>query len=261
MRTFALNTAFPQDHKYPITLHSACVHHIQETVKGRVMPFHQILLVLDGKGTLYCNGKSYTLQKGCAFFTSSYTPVEYVNNGGLISAYLTVTGSAVAELAESFASDGLLFFENTNIQKFISLIKQIIFSYHFDCNQGALSVLAYSFFVEFLSQQNSNAPEWLNETVKYINLHFHEKLTLAELANLSFISVSKLCHNFKKAYSVSVFEYIMDVRLQHARATLLAFPDTMIKDVAEQCGFFDVGYFCKMYRKKYGKTPSEEKQD
>lgn len=224
------------------------------------MHCHQILLVLDGKGTLHCNGKTFALHKGCAFFTASHTPVQYINEGGLISAFLTVKGPAANDLAKKFSEDGLLFVENAKLEKYISFIKQLIYDYRNGCDQGKLSVQAYSILVDFLSQRKSDLPKWLNETVKYINLHFDEKLTLARLANLTYVSVSKLCHDFKKYYSVPVFEYIMNVRLQHAHALLRDSPNIMTKDVAERCGFFDVGYFCKAYRKKYGKTPSEEKR-
>lgn len=260
MIRFTLNTGIQDALIYPIAFYSASEYYEQETVQGRVLLFHQLLLVLDGKGTLIHNGKRYPLQKGCAFFTKSYTPVDYINEDGLISAFLTVKGPAIDSLAKNMTESGLLFKENVNVEKYVSLIQRLLYDYRNGCDQGTLSVQAYSIFVDFLSQRNSDAPKWLIDTVKYINLNLDKKLTLAELANLSFVSVSKLCHDFKKAYSVSVFEYIMNVRLQHARALFLASPDIMTKDVAELCGFFDTGYFCRMYRRKYGKSPSEEKK-
>lgn len=259
MIRFTLNTGIQDALAYPIAFYSACDYYEQENVQGRVMLFHQLLLVLDGQGTLIHNGKYYPLRQGCAFFTKSYTPVDYINEGGLISAFLTVKGPAIDSLAKNLTEDGLLFQENANVEKYVSLIKRLLYDYRKGCDQGTLSVQAYSIFVDFLSKHNSNIPEWLNKTVRYISLNLDKKLTLTELANLSYVSVSKLCHDFKKAFSVSVFEYIMNVRLQHARAILLSSPDIMTKDVAEQCGFFDTGYFCRMYRKKYGKAPSEEK--
>lgn len=259
MIRFTLNKGIQEALAYPIAFFSASDYYEQENVTGRVLLFHQLLLVLDGQGTLIHNGKRYPLKKGCAFFTKSHTPIDYINEDGLISAFLTVKGLGIDNLANNLTAEGLLFKEEVNIDKYVSLIKHLLYDYRNGCNQGKLSVQAYSIFVDFLSQRNSDAPKWIIDTAKYINHNLDKKLTLTQLAKLSFVSVSKLCHDFKKAYSVSVFEYIMDIRLQHARAILLASPDIMTKDVAEQCGFFDTGYFCRMYRRKYGKSPSEEK--
>lgn len=259
MRRFTLNTGLQEALIYPIAFYTASDYYEQENVKGRIMPFHQLLLVLDGEGTLRCGSKCYKLQKGCAFFTKSYTPVEYINENGLISAFLTIKGNAINSLAKKLTDEGLLFKENVNVEKYVSLIKKLLHDYRNGCDQGALSVQAYSIFVDFLSKQNPDIPDWLNATARYIVLNLDKKLTLSELASYSHVSVSKLCHDFKKHFSVSVFEYIMNIRLQHARALLLASPDIMTKDVSELCGFFDVGYFCRMYRKKYGKTPTDEK--
>jgi len=259
MRRFTLNMGMQDAIAYPITFFTANDYYEQESVEGRNMPFHQILLVLDGKGTLHFGDKSYPLKRGCAFFTAKHTPTAYINEGGLISAFLTVKGSAADKLSEEFTDNGLLFIANSNLDKYVSLIKQLLYDYHNDCDQGKLSVQAYSIFVDFLSQRDSNSPQWLNEAVRYINVHFDKKLTLEEIAQHTYVSVSKLCHDFKKVFSVSVFEYIMNVRLQHAHALFQNFFDITTTDVANQCGFFNVGYFCKMYKKKYGKTPLEHR--
>ncbi len=257
MRRFTLNMGMQDADAYPIAFFTADDYYDQENVEGRNMPFHQILLVLDGQGTLRFGDKSYTLKKGCAFFTAKHTPAAYINDGGLISAFLTAKGMAADKLAKEFTDDGLLFVENSNIAKYTSLIKQLLYDYQNGCDQGVLSVRVYSIFVDFLSQRASNVPRWLDETVRYINLHFNKKLTLEELAQHAYVSVSKLCHDFKKAYSVSVFEYIMNSRLQHAHTLLQNFSNITTTDVANQSGFFNVGYFCKMYKKKFGKTPLE----
>ena len=260
MSNFTVNTMAQQNDLYPIVFHTASDHHIQETVRNRILPSHQILLVLDGKGTLLFRGVEYPIQKGCGFFTAKDTLTEYVNEGGLISAFLTAGGPAADLLCQALSNDGFLFLEDVNLQKYLSMLQQLIRDYHDGCDQGKLSAQAYSFFVEFLSQKKTDLPAWLEKTVTYINLHFDRKLTLSDLAQQGCISVSKLCHDFKRHYGVSVFEYIMSVRLQYAHNLLLKSPETRTKDAAIQSGFFDVGYFCKMYRKQYGKSPSEQRR-
>lgn len=245
---------------YPIVFRTMKVYHEQETVRPLVMPFHQLLLVLDGKGTLFCNGNTYPIKKGSAFLTAQGAKVGYTNDGGLISAFLTAKGIAADMLAQSFLQDGLLLIENADPQKYVGLIADLAANYRSGIDQGKLSAMTYSVFVDFLSHRKKEIPTWLENTVAYIHLRFAEKLTLTELAKRQYVSVSKLCHGFKQYYGTSVIAYIMLVRLQYARDLLRNFPELMTKDVAASCGFTDVGYFCKAYRAKYHKSPSEEKR-
>ena len=259
MSQITVNTIFPETKRYPIMFYTANQDYSQENIIDRVLGRHQILIVLDGSGSLIYNGTTYKLKRGCAFYTAAKAPHSYINEGGLRCAFITALGPAADALAEELVTSGMYFTDNANIENMASEISQIIKLYNNGKDQGTLSTLTYSFFVDFLSKQKSDVPEWLENITKYIHIHLSEKLTLEKLAGVAFISVSKLCHGFKNYYSVSVFDYIIDIRLQHARDLLKASPKITTKEVAGACGFSDIGYFCKLYRKKYEKTPTEEK--
>ncbi|MBR2466341.1 MAG: helix-turn-helix transcriptional regulator [Clostridia bacterium] len=248
--------------KYPIVFLSAGEEHNQETVirPDGTSGFHQILFILEGRGTLRCNGESYALKKGCSFFTSVHTPVEYINEGGLVSAFLTVTGSAADELNDNFADNGFLFYKNTNTAKYLSAIKQIIYEYQKGADQGKLSSLAYSFYVDFFESAKNEEDDWLDEIAKYINKNFSKKITLAALSQHFCVSASTLCHSFKSRYGVPIFKYILEIRLRYARNLFITSNNIMVKDAALMCGFSDIVYFCKAYKKKFGKTPTEDKK-
>ena len=85
---------------------------------------------------------------------------------------------------------------------------------------GKLSSLCYSFFVDFFEEAYfENYPT--DKSIIYINKNFTEKITLSDIAKNSGVSVSKLCHDFKKKYGKTVFEYIMDLRLTYAKNIFL----------------------------------------
>ena len=253
------NTSDGENSPYPIVFRNLCENYIQESVRhGKTRTFHQILFVVDGEGELICGGKSYPLFRGCAFFTQAAVPVEYKNNGGLVSAFLTVTGETVDALARTLSSDGFAYFDNVNLEKYISMLRKIRHEFETDVDQGRLSALSYSFFVEFLSQRKSGAPEYLESAIKYIEVNLSKKLTIEDIARNSCVSESKFSHGFKKTYGVSVFEYIIERRLRYTRNMLLGPGRIMTKDVAHASGFSDVGYFCRAYKKRFGVTPSED---
>lgn len=64
---------------------------------------------------------------------------------------------------------------------------------------------------------------------------------------------------FKKTKAVmgcSPSDMVKDFKLSHA-VELLKHSGQSITDVAYSCGFTDVGYFGKCFRKKYGMSPRE----
>ena len=51
-------------------------------------------------------------------------------------------------------------------------------------------------------------------------------------------------------------QYITSVRLQQAKHLLLT--DSLpVSQVAEFCGYYDVAYFCYLFKKNVGLTPGE----
>ena len=257
MEDIIYNNDLVNSNHYPIWFCTASHYYLQESVKRRFM--HQFLFILDGKGTLYYGDKSFELKKGCAFFLAEDCYAEYVNEGGLVSCFITAKGVAMDVLAQNFAPDGYVFFENINVEKYSQLIKQILDVYKNYNDQAKLSLLTYSFFIKILSRSKNEFPHWVDVVINHINQNFHRKITLEELALCAYISTSKLCHDFQKFLSMTVFEYITTVRLENAQNLLYTQSDITLKDVARRCGFCDSGYFCKAYKRKYGKTPKGQK--
>lgn len=243
----------------PIYLHTVSSNYIQDfldTPNGR--DFHQILFVIDGKGILKHNDRIYELKKGCAFFTSENVPVLYQSTDNLVTAFLTVKGSAVAELERHFECDGFLFREAVDTDKYLSDINAIIDEFYSQRRNSILSSLCYSFFINFFEHKEQEYSQ-MREIAIYIEKKFTKKLTLKKIADRYGISISKLSHEFKKEFGQTVFEYILNLRLSYARNLIKLNPDFKIKDAALSCGFDDISYFCKAYKNKFGITPSNDK--
>lgn len=247
----------------PIIFYTASAYYDQLTTEyqGKMQNFYQILMVLDGKGTLYYNNKEYELKKGCAFFTSMYTKSKYVDMGGLVTAFLTVKGDGMPQIIEHFGYGDFKFFNFVNIEKYTDDIKQIINEYYKTKNESTLSALSYSFFIDFFQQQQGNALATLDKTALYIEKNFSKKLTLDELALINKTSVSKLCHDFKCKYGCTVFQYILNLRLNYAHNLLNTITNIKTKDIALACGFEDTSYFCRLYKSKFGTTPLDRQKD
>lgn len=74
------------------------------------------------------------------------------------------------------------------------------------------------------------------------------------------ISSGYLSAAYKKAFGVTISKYIISLRMKHA-AELLRSTQLPIADVAENCGFNNLSYFMRMFKKHYGRTPTEYRRN
>lgn len=90
----------------------------------------------------------------------------------------------------------------------------------------------------------------------YINRHFADGITLADISENCFCSRSSVSHIFAKQQGISVMKYIQKKRLAEAK-TLLLDSDFSIKTISEMTGFSDSNYFIARFKKEYGLPPAK----
>ena len=61
---------------------------------------------------------------------------------------------------------------------------------------------------------------------------------------------------FKKKFGVPCWQYMIDTRIE-AAVRLTQSPGYTVKMIAEQCGFRDVYYFSRLFKKQMGVSPRE----
>ena len=253
----------PEDFREPpIYFCTACANYRQtdkQYLPGE-QTFYQILLVTAGTGLLRHGNKTYSLSRGCAFFTALGEPSDYTDTGDLTTAFLTVRGNAMPQLLEHYGCGNFLFAQNIDLDRAVHAIREIIREYFDRKREGLLSAMAYRFYVDFLEQKTGTEPSALERICRYMERHFTEKLTLEQLAGVGGMSVSKLCHDFRRIYGCTVVSHILNLRLTYARNFIQTNREARTKDAALSCGFEDVSYFCKAYKKKFGKTPAQDRE-
>ena len=143
----------PEDFREPpIYFCTACANYRQtdkQYLPGE-QTFYQILLVTAGTGLLRHGNKTYSLSRGCAFFTALGEPSDYTDTGDLTTAFLTVRGNAMPQLLEHYGCGNFLFAQNIDLDRAVHAIREIIREYFDRKREGLLSAMAYSFFVDFL---------------------------------------------------------------------------------------------------------------
>lgn len=229
------------------------------TVRPYGNAFQQLMFILEGEGILTFKNQNYPLKKGCAFYINSNVPISYQGTDNMIVTFLTTKGDGISQLAKHYQCEDFFYCPDIDTKKFLLDIKAIIdenFSYK---RQGVMSLMSYSVFVNFFEYQKKQL-DTTDKIAIYLDENFTKKISLNEIATTFGISISKLCHDFRKKFNCTVFEYILNLRLLYARNLFLTNNDAKTKEVAITCGFEDISYFCKAYKQKFGVTPSIDKK-
>ncbi len=94
----------------------------------------------------------------------------------------------------------------------------------------------------------------LARVVDHIRDHLREGLAVADLARLAGLSERQFQRKFRAAFRLSVQQFIVKARIQHAADTLLKSSRT-IADIAAEYGFCDQSAFTQQFRQHTGLTP------
>ena len=94
----------------------------------------------------------------------------------------------------------------------------------------------------------------IQEAVRYIRHHYAEDIAVSDVAEHIGMSQSWLTKRFKQECGTNVVGYLLDVRIERAKA-LLAQTDMLIMEIACATGFDNPGYFISVFRRAVGMTP------
>ena len=101
--------------------------------------------------------------------------------------------------------------------------------------------------------------EVISPALSKIFKDYNEKITVEELAKLCNVSKYYFCRLFKEETGLSVIQYIISYRISIAE-TMLKSTDNSVESVAYLCGFDDVSYFYRTYKKLKGVSPMKARK-
>ena len=105
-----------------------------------------------------------------------------------------------------------------------------------------------------------DAPEAVRAARDMILRRFSEAdLSVSTVARQVGMSDSKLSVAFKAAYHMTPLEFLTSQRMKQARR-LLCTTDMPVKDVALECGYYDISSFNRRFKQYTGMTPQQYRQ-
>jgi two-component system, response regulator YesN len=109
--------------------------------------------------------------------------------------------------------------------------------------------------VDYLSDnQMSQKDKLMYEVKNYLKENYAQPIGLDELAGKFHISPAYLSSLFSKNMGVTLFEYIINMRMEKAKE-LLRTTNNKISDICQQVGYENQRYFNQVFKKNIGTTP------
>ncbi len=97
----------------------------------------------------------------------------------------------------------------------------------------------------------------VKQAVVYLQEHYAEHIRLDEVARAVLTDKYALCRHFKQLMGVTLFSYLHQYRC--VRATELLLSGRSVGDAAAACGFDNLSFFTKTFKRYTGRLPSEVK--
>ena len=225
---------------------------------------YEILYTYEGEGSLFYQGKWYSLKRGQGFFIDCMQPHFYCTKTPVwVHGDLHFDGPACQTLFKSFSTDGNVLFYEQPGGKFQTLLEMVLRRLNNVDTCGTLAVsnsigelLAHLFF----TRPGMGRGRFINEMERaseYIRMHYREELSVAILAKEAAMSESHFAHEFRKYHNgLSPIRFLLLTRIENAKQLLLL-TDIPVHEVAELCGFQDINNFTRQFKKQTGANPSE----
>jgi len=239
----------------PLYLITAGSGHIQEPRRRpNGAEYHHVLFVEKGEGMFQIGEQSVLLSEGTAVFIRKNLPSYYYRTGDVFqTAWVTFDGEQVDAILHFFHAKEFSYLQNETLRAMIQAVYQLAKR---NASPAILSKHAYDVLVTYFSllEQEQRQPA-LRLAKQYIEAHFAQDLSVADIAVAAGISESLLFRLFHNEEHSTPVDYLRRIRVRNAEQMLLVYRDRKISEVGAACGFSDSAYFCKVFKAETGMSP------
>lgn len=235
-------------------------------------PEMEAVYIIRGNVKAGVMNTEYQLYKGDVFIIPP--GLEHFLNGSDGSIVCCVSYPEIVLSSVFGAADNLLFFCRKDVdsvhsyEKIRSIFYDIILEYmkqekrSICMERSLLYRLLACLLEEFMTSEtnedfgNSGNSIRLQKITAYMARNFSGNITLTDLAHKMYTSSSSLSRFFKKQTGIYFSDYLNQLRLRYAAQGLLYTEDNVTK-IAVDSGFSNLSVFNRLFRKKYGMSPTE----
>ena len=127
---------------------------------------------------------------------------------------------------------------------------------------GENEINSYVTMLKLISENigNSDTPFFGNESIgslikKYVKKNLSSKITLNDIARELHCSTVTITERFKEEFGITIIDYVTKKRMTLSDKLLIS-TDSPLREIATMCGFADVEYFSRTFKKFHGISPA-----
>lgn len=240
--------------------------------------YYEIFMTVSGTVTHWINGVTKELPEGTLVFirpddihgyiyeTPKSTQTSYIN-----FAFTKETADAMfSYLTDSFPSEYLktctmpptVMVSNTEKKRLVALFSELNTMDWQDKHilkirsRVILADIFTRLFYNVQSKEKETMPSWLMSLTRAMEKPENFSAGIRRLAEISQKSDKHISRNLKKYFDMTPSEYINNLRLNYA-SNLLINTNTAIIDICYICGFQNLSYFYRVFKKNYNLSPGD----
>lgn len=166
----------------------------------------------------------------------------------------------IIDLCENYVFSILIFLKGINNNYYNELKNERFLDEIKHCNtidklKSKLDLLVQSICKRYVDNYTTISLP-VRKTMNYINEYYNDKISLEEIASKMNITPEYLSRLFTKEIGKSFSDYLKEYRIEKAKKLLNSF-GIKVYEVAEQVGYSDPKYFCKIFKDVTGISPKE----
>lgn len=274
--------AFTQDESYPFYIQFG--EHTEDLYLHTHDDFCELVIVLSGQADHILDGEFCRIKQGDVFVISGKTEHGYKNPVNFhicnIMFRISFLNLSDMDISSSAGFQALFVLEphqsrNYEFQSCLRLlskdfdeVNRLIHKIHAEYTEHKTGwktlvkaeflqlVVKLSRLCEYESFEESTGLVKLAPAIAYIEQHYQEKLSVAELAEMSYYSERQFIRLFKAAFGCLPVQYITRLRINNARELLIN-TQLPVTEIAQRCGYSDSSYFSKLFQKECGASPRD----
>lgn len=117
-----------------------------------------------------------------------------------------------------------------------------------------ISALLSSVNLAFLEKEGEQKESEENEIITYINENLTRDISLSDISSSVHLSVSQINRIFKALMGTSIYDYILSKRLVLFKQKISEGKSALL--ACQECGFKDYSSFYRLYKKRFGISPT-----